>query len=79
MEIVTVGVQGPPGAPGAGAGVAAWTYVQEGTPVGGEGYTWFQPSTAYGRIWTGTVWVRIVTEDMMANDNETLTLNAGYF
>lgn len=78
-DVITIGVQGPPGS---SSGVAVWTYVQEATPIGGEGYTWFQPSTGYGHVWIAglVAWMRFLTENMTSDGNDHgISANGGYF
>lgn len=61
---------------------STWTYTQENTPTGGEGFTWFQPSTGYAHVWiTGlSAWKRLLTENMTADDNDhNIEANGGYF
>lgn len=76
-DVVSIGIQGPPSAQ-----TAVWTYVQEGVPAGGEGFTWFEPSTGYGYVWiTGLAsWQRFLVEHMTADDNNHgIEANGGYF
>ena len=76
MEVVTVGVQGPPSAQ-----TAVWTYVQEATPTGGEGFTWFKPSINTGHVWTtGYGWQKFLTENLTEdNINHGVDIFGGYY
>jgi len=64
------------------ARTTAWTYIQEASPLGGEGYTWFQPSTGYGHVWIAGLaeWFRFLTENMTADSiDHSIVANGGYY
>jgi len=67
---------------GRGGVQTSWTYVQEAVPIGGEGYTWFQPSTGYGHVWIAGLadWFRFLTENMTADSiDHSIVANGGYY
>lgn len=74
-RIISVSTQGPQGPPGAGS-----AYVQEADPAPvSDGEFWLVPSTKimYARI--GGVWEQVVYRSQLADDADTLDINAGYF
>jgi len=74
-RIVTLGIQGPQGPPGAGS-----VYVQETEPDPTvEGDLWLVPSTEILSIRANAKWESIVYRTQLADDTETIEMNAGYF
>lgn len=74
-RIISLGVQGPQGPPGSGS-----VYVQEGEPSPTvEGDLWLVQSTELLSIRVNGKWEDVVYRTQLADDNETLDINAGYF
>ena len=74
-RIISVGPQGPQGPPGSGS-----VYVQETAPSPVvEGDLWLQPSTSIMRVRANGIWEEVVYRSQLADETETIEINAGYF